>query len=464
MTDWELTDLPPIELIGATFAYEREHFPLKPFAVTISLAFIFSLAGLALATLREGSVAGLLGEQMSHREKVSIAGLIIALIFTAYFIDERNPKEPYQMHNASCVGSLAQGIVVSVAPPSAEGQILANKIHEDLTALSLYLQIEKLPPVFVIRRNDLDPETHEAGSLKNKEGIIMRTNFAHSEWDFNQFNESLIARVLGAYSNDRIRKEDRFWVLDGFTLFWSRRNEVPQSSPPKALDRSPDLLLRALYGTSERPPLTPSSMRRWFSQQDELGHEITAGIACSLLRVLESAVGEKKCQAFLRSILAVKNPSRASTSLRDLLAPPEKLFLQHTGMQLADFLSLWQQELQRLRPAYQEQLNTLPQISGELEFVKLSLNSSQANYSLVDSVDKSPNLKKRLYYATLPPFANYVPEHLLIPVPLDFTANSHSGILPDDFPRGTRLLFTFSLYSKALKCRIISGWQRKEAH
>ncbi len=463
MTDFEFTDFPPMKLIGPTFAFERETFPLKPFAVTTSLGFSFLLISLVLATLREGSVAGLLGEKMSHREKVSIAALLLAFVFGLYWIDVSKPKEAYRMHNASSAGSLSAGVQVSVSPASPEGQVLANKIHDDMKALSLYLGIKSLPPVFVIRRNDLDPDIHEAGYLAEREGIVVRTNYTHPDWIFNHFNENLVARVLDAYSNTRIHKEDRFWIIDGFTLFWSRRHEIGSDPLTKDLTRSPDLLLRALYGTRDRPSFTPADLRRWYSLQDELGHEITAGIACSALRVLESTVGTEKCQAFLRSTLGIDSPKNAATSLRDLFAPPEKLFLQHTGMQLAEFLPLWQNELELLRPAYKQQVNALPKISGELKFEKLSHDSFQARYSLLEPSDVSLEQKARLRYASLRSFTSHVPERLLIPVPLGLTPESRSGVLPDDFPRGTRLLFTFSVYNKALNCHIISAWQRKEA-
>ncbi len=463
ITDFEFSDLPPIELIGPTFAFERENFPLKPFIISIGLAFSFLLMSLSLATLREGSLAGLLGEKMSHREKVSIAALLMAFIFSAYWLDESKPKEAYQMHNASSAGSLAEGGQVSVSPASPEGQVLADKINAEMKALSLYLGIKSLAPVFVIRRNDLDPDINEAGYLADNEGIVIRTNFTHPEWSFDHFNENLIARLLDVYSNDRLRKEDRFWVIDGFTLFWSRRHQFTTATGSKELTSPPGLLLRALYGTRDRPPFTPASMRQWFALQDELGHEITAGIACSTLRVLESTVGPDKCQAFLRSVLSVESPKGVATSLRDLFSPPEKLFLEHTGLEFSDFLPRWQNELEQVRPAYQQQVNALPEISGKLLFEALSPDSFQARYSLLEPGEVSIKQKAQLRYASLQPFASQVPEHLLIPVPLGLTTASRSGVLPDDFPRGTRLVYTFSVYSKELNCLIISGWQRKEA-
>ena len=462
---FEIVDLYPLKMIGPTFAFERENFPLNPFLITIGLGFIFLLMSLGLATIREGSVAALLGEKMSHREKITVAILLMGSMFGGYLLDEHKPKEAYRLHGAATSSAPSKGIQVSVSPDSTEGQILADKLREDMEALGEYLGIKSLPPVFVIHRADLDPDLHERGFLNKREGVVLRTNFSSQEWSYEHFVEKLVGQLLRVHSNRRLLKEDRFWILDGFTLFWARRSDESTVSTDveETLNASPDLLLRALYGTRDRSPFTPSDMRRWVLLQDELGHEITAGIAWSVLRVLESTAGPEKCRAFLQSILAVDSPKGIATSLRDLFSPPEQHFRDHAGLSLEEFLPVWRRELEGLRSGNEEQLNALPRISGELNFNELSRDSLVAHYSLLEPANVSPEQKARLVYASLKPFEHGVSESLLIPVPLGLNTDSRSGILPDDFPRGTRLLYTFRIYSKKLNCHIVSGWQRKEA-
>ena len=68
----EFTRFGPVALLDSRFAYEREDIPWQALGVTWEMILVFTLLAAGLSLVREGSVAALLAEKMSHREKVLI--------------------------------------------------------------------------------------------------------------------------------------------------------------------------------------------------------------------------------------------------------------------------------------------------------------------------------------------------------------------------------------------------------
>ncbi|MCB1231927.1 MAG: ABC transporter permease [Verrucomicrobiae bacterium] len=453
--DLQMSDLAPIHLVGGTFPFEREVYPVTSLAITGGLALAFFLLAVALASVREGSVSSLLGERMSYRDKITLTALIFGILSAAYVIDEHKTKAPYQLAGGAEAAD-TRIARVTVAPTSREARELADQIGKDLDAMADFLGLESMPPIFVIERPDLDPDQFEYGWLDSAEGVIVRTAFRHPDWRYALCLEHLVGDVIENTSHGRAMKEDRFWVIDGFTLYWPHRGD---SDAP--LDRDRHLLLRALYGTEHLGELRkPGDLHRWFTHQERVGHEITAGIGWSLLRVLEQEAGADAARNWMRTVLATERSPSLISAYRDWETPIDTRFQKITGMSLPEFLGRWNEALDPWRETLAEPLEKLPTIQGKLEFEGEEGATTQVHYDFSPPGETDPEYFTRpvLLYGETAPFEVQLPESQLKRHPLA-SEESREGWLPETWGSGTGFTWTFAADSPALRCRIISGWR-----
>ena len=74
LTQVELARFGPFVLVDDQFAFERVVFPRQALLVSLASGSVLVLLTLVLSLIREGTVATLLAEKMSHREKITVAG------------------------------------------------------------------------------------------------------------------------------------------------------------------------------------------------------------------------------------------------------------------------------------------------------------------------------------------------------------------------------------------------------
>ena len=185
----EFTRFGPVALLDSRFAYEREDIPWQALGVTWELILVFTLLEAGLSLVREGSVAALLAEKMSHREKVLIAALICGLMFAAATLSEKIKKAPFDLQNAAAAHE--PGVNVKVASGTGkddpESVRLARYVATELAAMREYLGMKELPPVFIVRRRDLDANRYERGELAKSEGVHVHANFTSKDWQDDPF-------------------------------------------------------------------------------------------------------------------------------------------------------------------------------------------------------------------------------------------------------------------------------------
>lgn len=450
-------ELPFFYLVGGTLPFEREQFPTTQLVITGGLTLVFFLLALGLAVTREGSVSSLMGEKMSHRDKISLTALIFGLLAAIMIIEETKEKEPYEMAGGA-KAEAATLAKVTVSPASRPAETLAQRLGEDLDAMAEFLELDSLPPIFIIQRPDLDPDRFEHGWLDESEGIILRTAFEHQDWRYASCLEQLTGDVIESASNGRAMKEDRFWVIDGFSVYWPHQGDAT-----RPLDTDRHLLLRALYGTEVIGGIRePEDLRRWFLHQEAVGHQITAGIGWSLLRVLEQEAGRGKARAFMRSVLASDTPKNVTTTIRDLRYPIEMRFHRITGLELAAFLQTWNQELDQWRKPLSEEIAAIPRLEGALTFSGEPGATSLAEYRFEPPTGgESPFFERPvLLYGETAPFRDGLPESQTLRYPLSSTDPS-DGFLRETWGSGTGIAWTFAADSPELRCRLISGWRHQ---
>ena len=97
----QLSEFGPFALIDDRFAYEREVLPVAALAITAALGLALAGLGFTLGLVRDATVAALLAEKMSSREKVFLTFLAVAVMMVSAFLYEHyKASTPVQMPGA----------------------------------------------------------------------------------------------------------------------------------------------------------------------------------------------------------------------------------------------------------------------------------------------------------------------------------------------------------------------------
>jgi hypothetical protein len=458
-TDVQFDRFGPLVLLDERLPYERDRLPWEALQATWALGGGCLLLAFGLGLTREGSVAALLAEKMSHREKVFLAALLVGLLSAVTVLSEKKRKAPFDLQEA--VSAARPGVAVKVASNEPEddpdARRLAEYVAEELEAAREYLGLQRLPPVFITRRSDVDAHRYERGELDEAEGVHVQANLEAAGWNREHFLAWLLRETLIVGSSGRLKQEPKLWLLDGFPLFWTRR---PNAVAPLAQDRVP--ALRALYGLEGGlNVVSRRDLARWLSFREKVGEDIAAAVAWSGLRTLARRQGPERCQALLRSVLGTAVPQDIRALWSESSRPMDRLLREKAGVEFAEFLAAWQEELASARAELEADLAALPKVRGEVTFVPLSTESRQVRFRV--QIDRPPAAEVRyaLLYHALAPFDEEVSPSDLQREQRRYPREAE-GDLPESYMRGARLYWTFTLDVPALGCPVISGWRREE--
>ncbi len=444
----------PFALLDSHFAYEREEIPWQALNATWGLSLIFTFFAAGLTLVREGSVAALLAEKMSHREKVLIAAIICGLLFATSTLSEKAKKSPFDLKNAA--EARAQGVSVKVASGAGEndpGSVrLANHVATELGAMREFLGMKELPFIFVVRRQDLDANRFERGELAKSEGVHVHANFTSKDWEDPQFLAWLIPEVLIVASHERAKLESRRWVLDGFGWFWVKRGH-----PEAGLTNDRALALRALYGVEHGFSL--ADLDGWLSFRERIGEDIAAGVAWSGLVTLARREGAESCQKFLQKILG----SKQSKDFRALFskAPWPQVLREQTRTSPQTFFQQWREELASAHLLFGEELAQLPRLRGKVNFMPVSASSRKVKFRII--VDPVPvsDVRYSFLYQQVTGFNEELSAKSFQREQNSYL-HSPKAELPGTYSREQRLCWTVALYVPALGCQVISGFNRDQ--
>jgi hypothetical protein len=455
-TDLEPQHFGPFALLDEKFAFENQQVPWDALAATWALSTGCLAVAFLLALTREGGVAALLAEKMSHREKVFIAALLVGVLFAVTLLDEKKRRAPFDLHDAAT--ARGPGVSAKVATGSdhneEDAQALARHVADTLSSARDFLGLEELPPVFITRRRDLDSSRYERGELEEASGVHVQANFASPSFRRDEFTGWLLRETLIAHTDGRVKLEPKMWVLDGFALY---NGTCENASDPLVKDKA--LALRALYGAEVG--FAPQDLRRWYSFRERVGGDIATGVAWSGIKTLARRTSPERAQRFIRSVLGAEEPKDLRAMVHEWIAPTERLLLTEAGLQPEEFWTLWQEELAAARQELAMELAQLPRLSGQMDFSKLSLDSRQAHYRVEIEPPPLPGTRYSLAYCELPVFDEEVAPQLLRREQNPYPARAE-GQLPDSFSRGGRIYWAFELEVPAMSCAVVSGWRRED--
>lgn len=445
-TDLEPDRAGPIALVDERFLSERHALPVSDLAWTLGFAGAFAATGLLLGSRREGSVAAMLAETMSQREKAFVAAVLVSSVAAVTALESRREKKPFDLKDATRVE--ARGVRVELSPADLPGgAALVQRVHGDLVALAGFLQVPALPPVFLAVRRDLDPLRFERGRVGEADGILVHLRYPAEGWSDERLSAWLVREVLAAHTRERARLETHRWLLDGAGVYWTRRAAAP------------GLMLRALYGTPGG--VSRDTTDRWLTFRGRVGDDVATAVAWSGLVTLEEQAGAEAVTRLLRATLGRRPPPDARASWRDARNPLPLVFERETGLAYAAFLQHWDARLRQERALRAEELAALPRLSGRLRAEPLS-GATRRLWFVPDAGSALPaGARVQLRYVELPLFDAEIAEDRVRSEDR-FAPLGGPVDLPGTWARGTRIAFTLSQRPEALGCEVISGWTREE--
>lgn len=328
----QVTRFGPFHLIGDQYAYERQEFPSVAAAYTGGLIALLTFVGFSFGLVRDATLPSLLAEKMSSREKLVITALIFFAMFVAGSVMERQSKtERLNMPGSVDVsyqhGKISAAAAV-VAPSDEDVQSLNDHAEFAATILSEvadYLDIEQLPPVYLVHRPDFPANKFEIGGLDSRQGVLFRFNARKTTFDELEWNRFLIRHVLSGLQHYRLESDTRGWVLDGFVSWWVSRNESSGTSLP--VEDSEPTKVYAL-----RP--YENDLTHWLAFKKKVGDEPAKVWAGFLIATLQQNTQPDQFRNFLSQILSYPATHDVRATLHDYWYSVRYVLRKSTGMEL----------------------------------------------------------------------------------------------------------------------------------
>jgi hypothetical protein len=292
-----IADFGPFTLVDERFAYERHVFPHTALLVAGATGLGFAALGFALGLVRDASVAALLAEKMSAREKVVMTLVACAVMsLSAWLVERHQTATPVRLPGAFEAQRGVARVFASAAVDAPNREELAavertaKRAAEELGALAEYLGCKTFPPIFIVHRRDLVGGEFEDGELEPSQGALVRVNLTAKEFEERAFHESLVLGALTSHTGGLADRERNAWPLDGLAHWWPRRH-----APAPPADAPPEFSARELD--------------RWLTMRRDLGETRAHEIAVCLLARLAELQGDEARQKFLGAMFGPARPA-----------------------------------------------------------------------------------------------------------------------------------------------------------
>jgi hypothetical protein len=331
----------PFELISDRFAYERFVWPVDALWVTGALITAMTLAGFAFGLIRDGTVAVMLSEKMSMREKIFFTFMAFAAVLGASkFQMQVDSEKPLSLPGSVDFkrGAAMVFAAAAVTDPTAEEQQAmtahATAAGEMLEQIGVYLECKYLPPVYLIHRRDLDMDVDLEVGLKQVE---FRVNLLKVHPGDRNLQAGIIESVLSANQYNRLDSDTRGWLLQGFSAWF----------PVKAMAKTSAEFIK-LPGHGKKPVVRTLSrwdLEHWLKTKERMTkaeQSTSAGLAMIVL----GDYGDEPQRRFLAAILGYSAPKNAGATLHDWLHPVGGTLKSTTGSDLSSFAQKWTAAIQ----------------------------------------------------------------------------------------------------------------------
>ena len=337
----------PFELIGDQFAYERSEVPVQELWITVGLVAALTTFGFSLALVRDATLATMLSEKMSSREKLVVISLVIAGLMVFGSVIERVEKtDPLDLPDSIdlVIGPVTVSTAAAVAKPTDEER-MALQAHADEAAATLqsvaeYLKIDKLPPLFLLHRRDLEISEFQNGELDSRQGYLLRLNMIKTDPSSPVLRSQIIDKVLDVHQHYRLDSDSRGWIIKGFSYWWPRRGSKEQVDAP-TLEK-----LRSLRDIEFKA----DDLVHWKRFRKSRGEGFEEGMFAAMGIETISRKDPDECREFLSRVLGYSAPHDIRASVHDWWYSTPSMMKKVLKMDLHDFVQQWTATMQSNEP------------------------------------------------------------------------------------------------------------------
>ena len=354
-----VTRFGPFELIGDQFAYERVAYPVQALWITAGLIVLFTGAGFVMALARDATLATMLAEKMSTRERIAMIALGIAgLMIVASLIERVEKTDPLDLPDSIDVVDAAATVSIAAAvaqPTDAEREAMqkhADSAAKQLKEVAEFLGIKKLPPLFLVHRRDLDAVELEDGEIDSRQGCLVRLNVLKTLPTDLTYQSHVLEKLLDVNQHYRLNSDTRGWILQGFAYWWPRRmateaqpNDLSSRRALAAVGAAIDVgqtqdASSSSLEQSEAKSITADDLVRWKKFRQSLPEGSAGRIAARSIEALW-AKDENGCRGFLAATLGYSAPHDVRATIHDGWYNVPALVRQHLKTDMQGLAVLW---------------------------------------------------------------------------------------------------------------------------
>jgi hypothetical protein len=310
----------PFELIGERFAYERSEFPVLALSITAGLIVLLTVAGFAMSLVRDATLAAMLSEKMSSREKMAMFALgLTGLMIGGSLIERVTETAPLHLPDSMDVvdARVSVSVAAAVALPT-EAEREAMQRHSKFAAqlvgeVAAFLSIEKMPKLFLVHRRDLSSAEFQDGELDSRQGCLVRLNLLKTPPSDMTYQSHLIEKLLNVNQHYRLNSDTRGWILEGFAYWWPRRKlgELPAATDLQEPSGKP-----MVFAQHDMTNITEYDIVHWKKFRQSLTEGTASEFAGQNIEALW-ARNEIACHEFLKATLGYTAPHDVRATLHD---------------------------------------------------------------------------------------------------------------------------------------------------
>ncbi len=434
---------PPVYLVSPSMVFERIQLPLRDLALTWLATALLLAATFALVLAGEGSLVVRLSQRMTRREAAAIGIAMIAVLLLVEQLDERKAKPPFVLHDAISGESGRARVAIAQVAGSAAGtaRVLADSAASDLHGLQKYLSLTVLPGVSVLPDAAIDADVYQRAALPGSDGVVLRAAIESAHFDQQDFRAYALEQTLIWYTRGRALREQRRWLLDGFTQWWIARDSA---SRRERLGLRSALAAELLQSQGDS---AAGSLGHWLSAREQLGDCLGDALAWRAVSLLADSTERNRFQDLMRAILGRRLPddSRAAFLEPSLSAAWARSAAPGVRQLGATLQKVLQADAARLDTGLRERLH----LPVEFSTSRMTGKTFEVHYRLGD---KGPFAVR---YEELEPW-----ESELDRVQMARVDATGPGVLPRPFAPGTRLFMAIELNDPQAACVLRLGARR----
>jgi hypothetical protein len=449
LTQTPVAQLAPLHVGASSMVFERFELPMTDLLITWA-ATAFLIGGtFVLALAAEGSLVVALSQRMPPREKVAVTVAVLAILSLLGQMEARKPKPAFKLHDAVIGGSATVPVAIGEADEISDdaAKTLADRLSADIQALKTYLSLTAIPSVTVLPEESIDSDIFMRATLPSSDGVVLRAALGADHFKEDAFRTYTLKEVLDWYSHSRARREDRLWLLDGFTQWWSTRDDS---------ERQQQLRLRAAaaWQVLHRDGASiEDELRHWLFAREQLGECLSDGLAWRAASLLTEQLGANRYHDLMKALFGARLPEDGRAPL--LEESVDHAWSRSGAAPLPEFAGRLQATLEDEQRTLAGQLKSIDLKRPTFAAVSMGGRVYEVHYSLGGSGSKVTPFAVR--YSAIGPWQTELDRESLARI----DAN-RPGVLPNSFERGVRIFTAVERRDSQLDCTVRLGARRWE--